>query len=207
MELNINVPILPISYFLMLYHHLFPIFFWVQIAESSDTVPEGLMVPRKDVLLDIIPSTTHHEMPEFSDPNSVSQKLLLPNPATKGYKSYSKQLLPRSSSKLMKTPASDVNTERENKQLLPSGSFFQTHVLRPLSTRRTSSLPLSHMLLDSTSPRSDSAGSVRGGLPPEFSPQSSVRPIHSSIPIHHFVQSPVLNLFSKSQYFHHVLIL
>ena len=145
------------------------------------------MVPRKDVLLEIIPATTHHEMPEFSDPNSVSRKLLLPNPATKGYKSYSKQLLPRSTSKLIKTPASDVNTERENKHLLPSGSFFQTHVLRPLSTRRTSSLPLSHMLLDSTSPRSDSAASLRGGgLPPEFSPPSSVRPVHSSTPLQSF---------------------
>ena len=145
------------------------------------------MMPRKDVLLEIIPATTHHEMPEFSDPNSVSRKLLLLNPATKGYKSYSKQLLPRSTSKLMKTPASEVNKERENKQLSPSGSFFQTHVLRPLSTRRTSSLPLSHMLLDSTSPRSDPAGSLRGGLPPDFSPPSSVSKTYSFIDPHFII--------------------
>jgi hypothetical protein len=139
------------------------------MAGNSETVQE--------VILDIKQTTGNLEISEFSDSSSIPEApLLLPTPSARGCKSYSKQSLQRSTSKLLKTPRSELSgSGGDAKQLLPSGSFLRTHVLTPLSTRRTSSMPLSHMLVDLTSPRSDSNDSVHGVLPNERSSSSGVR--------------------------------
>ncbi|MCO5593197.1 hypothetical protein L7F22_047204 [Adiantum nelumboides] len=107
-------------------------------------------------------------VPDISDHSSTSKKLQSTQSANKAYKFYSKRLLLRSSSKIkfssLETPPLDLSTPTssqphcESNKAPQSGSFFWTHVVIPLSAKRTSSMPGTPML-DSASP---SGGSLRG---------------------------------------------
>lgn len=105
--------------------------------------------------------------PDCSDSSSTSKNYPATPGSNKGYKFYSKRLLPRSSFKMKnsssETPQNELLTpnstqsQNENK-ISPPVSFFWTHVVMPLSAKRTSSMPVTPML-ESVSP---SGGSLRG---------------------------------------------
>eukprot|EP00250_Pteridium_aquilinum_P016499 c23132_g1_i2 orf=556-1992(-) len=113
---------------------------------------------------------------ECSDYSSTSKNFSATPGSSKGYK-YSKRLLPRSSSKIKFSSSETSQTElptpsstqaQSDSKISSSVSFFWSHVVTPLSAKRTSSMPVTPML-DSVSP---SGGSLRG-VPAERSSSSS----------------------------------
>lgn len=138
-----------------------------KIPESSTIrsreVSSTRMADRRPSLRLDIPSRA----PDCSDSSSTSKNYPATPGSNKGYKFYSKRLLPRSSFKMknpsLETPQNELltpnSTQAQNdNKLSPSVSFFWTHVVMPLSAKRTSSMPVTPML-ESVSP---SGGSLRG---------------------------------------------
>ncbi|KAI5056546.1 hypothetical protein GOP47_0028364 [Adiantum capillus-veneris] len=134
-----------------------------KVPETSTGRSTRIMDRRPSLQLEI-PS----RVPDCSDYSSTSKKLPSTQSANKGYRFYSKRLLLRSSSKIksssLETPPAELSTptstqpQCDNNKAPQSVSFFWTHVVMPLSAKRTSSMPATPML-DSASP---SGGSLRG---------------------------------------------
>jgi hypothetical protein len=121
---------------------------------------------RPNLTLEIPP-----RFPQHSD-NNIRQSNSIPTPSSsKGYRFNDKRLHRKSNLKLMaanvdtphlesQTPGSvqAQNTARISRQ--SSGSFFWTHIVMPLSAKRTSSVPVTPFLESRTS-RAESARGVR----------------------------------------------
>mgnify|MGYP000370801892 CR=1 FL=1 len=130
---------------------------------------------RPNLMLEIPP-----RFPQYSDHN-IKQNNSIPTPgSSKGYKSNDKRLHRKSSLKVMvtnvdtphaesQTPGSVQSQNGSKISRQSSGSFFWTHIVMPLSAKRTLSMPVTP-LFESRTPR---VGSVRGVRIDESSSSSS----------------------------------
>ena len=129
---------------------------------------------RPNLTLEIPP-----RFPQYSDHNKQNNSIPTPG-SSKGYKSNDKRLHRKSSFKVMATnvdtPHAELQTpgsvQAQNGSKISrqsSGSFFWTHIVMPLSAKRTLSMPVTP-LFESRTPR---VGSVRGVRIDESSSSSS----------------------------------